>query len=40
MCGKMANSAYISKIVKKDPFLRLHMSAKEMFNCHQCFFHT
>ena len=25
------------KIVEKDPFLRLQMSAKEMFNCHQFF---
>ena len=29
MCDKMANSAYILKIVKKDPFLRLQMRAKE-----------
>ena len=29
MCGKMAISAYILKIVKKDPFLRLQMRAKE-----------
>ena len=33
----MAISAYILKIVKKDPFLRLQMRAKEMFNCHQFF---
>ena len=32
MCDKMAISAYILKIVKKDPFLRLQMRAKEMFN--------
>ena len=29
---KMAISAYILKIVEKDPFLRLQMRAKEMFN--------
>ena len=28
MCDKMAISAYILKIVKNDPFLRLQMSAK------------
>ena len=39
MCGKMAISAYILKIVEKDPFLRLQMTAKEMFNGHQFFFH-
>ena len=33
MCDKMAISAYILKIVEKDPFLRLQMRAKEMFNC-------
>ena len=38
MCDKMALSAYILKIVKKDPFLRLQMRAKEMFNRHQFFF--
>ena len=38
MCDKMAVFAYILKIVEKDPFLRLHMSAKEMFNRHQFFF--
>ena len=37
MCDKMAISAYILKIVEKDPFLRLQMSAKEMFNRHQFF---
>ena len=37
MCDKMAISAYILKIVEKDPFLRLQMRAKEMFNCHQLF---
>ena len=33
----MAISAYILKIVEKDPFLRLQMSAKEMFNHYQFF---
>ena len=33
----MAISAYIWKIVEKDPFLRLQMRAKEMFNCHHFF---
>ena len=37
MRDKMASSAYISKIVGKDPFLRLQMRAKEDFNCHQLF---
>ena len=37
MCGKMAISAYILKIVEKDPFLRLQMRAKEMFYRHQFF---
>ena len=32
MCGKMASSAYILKMVEKDPFLRLQMQATEMFN--------
>ena len=32
MCDKMAISAYILKIVEKDPFLRLQMRAKEMFD--------
>ena len=35
MCDKMAISAYIMKIAENDPFLRLQMSAKEMFNRHQ-----
>ena len=35
MCDKMAISAYILKIVEKDLFLRLQMTAKEMFNRHQ-----
>ena len=39
MCDKMAISAYSLKIVEKDPFLRLPMRAKKMFNCHQFFFH-
>ena len=34
MCDKMAISAYILKIVEKDPFLRL-----QMFNRRQFFFH-
>ena len=38
VCDKMAISAYILKIVEKDPFLRLQMRAKEMFNSHQFFF--
>ena len=37
MCDKMAISAYILKIVEKDPFLRLQMRGKEMFNRHQFF---
>ena len=37
MCNKMAISAYILKIVKKDPFLTLQMRAKEMFNRDQFF---
>ena len=37
MRDKMAISAYFLKIVEKDPFLRLQMSAKEMFNRHQFF---
>ena len=37
MCDKMAISAHISKIVENDPFLRLQMTAKEMFNPHQFF---
>ena len=31
-------SAYILKIVEKDPFLRLQRRAKEMFSRHQLFF--
>ena len=37
MCDRMAISAYILKIVEKDPFLRLQMRAKEMFNHRQFF---
>ena len=37
MCDKMAISIYILKIVENEPFLRLQMSAKEMFNRHQFF---
>ena len=37
MCHKMAISAYILKIVEKDPFLRLQMRTKEMFNRHKFF---
>ena len=35
MYDKMAISAHILKIVESDPFLRLQMAAKEMFNPHQ-----
>ena len=35
--NKMAISAYILKVVEKDPFLRLQMRPKEMFNHHQLF---
>ena len=38
MCDKMPISAHILKIVENDPFLRLQMTAKEMFNRHQFFF--
>ena len=37
MYDKMRISAYILKIVEKDPFLRLQMRAKEDFNSHQFF---
>ena len=37
MCYKMAISAYIFKMVENDPFLRLQMRVKEMFNFHQFF---
>ena len=39
MCDKMAISAYILKIVEKDPFIRPQMRAKEDLNRHQFFFH-
>ena len=38
MCNKMIISAYILKIVEKDPFLRLQIRAMVMFNRHQFFF--
>ena len=38
MCDKMAISAHILKIVENDPFLRLQMTAEEMFKCHQLFY--
>ena len=34
----MAISAHILKIVENDPFLRLQMRAKEIFNRHQLFY--
>ena len=37
MCEKMEISAYVLKIVENDPFLKLQMRAKEMFNRHQFF---
>ena len=37
MCYKMAISAYILKIIETNPFLRLQMKVKEMFNGHQFF---
>ena len=37
MCDIIAISAYILKIVEKDPFLRLQMRANKMFNRHQFF---
>ena len=37
MCDKTAISANVLKIVENDPFLRLEMTAKEMFNGHQLF---
>ena len=37
MCDKMTISAHILKIVENDPFLRLQMTAKQMFNRHQFF---
>ena len=35
MRDKMVISAYVLKIVEKDPFLRLQMRAKGDFNRHQ-----
>ena len=37
MYDKMAISVHALKIVKNDQFLRLQMTAKEMFNRHQYF---
>ena len=37
MCDKMAISTHSLKIVENDPFLRLQITAKEMFNPHQFF---
>ena len=37
MCDKTVISAHTLKIVENDPFLRLQMTAKEMFNRHQFF---
>ena len=37
MCDKIAISAYTLKIVENDPFLRLQMRTREMFNRHQFF---
>ena len=37
MCDKMTISAYILKIVENNPFLRLQMKVKEIFNRHQIF---
>ena len=31
MCDKMATSAHILKTVENDPFLRLQMTAEEMY---------
>ena len=39
MCDKIEISAYILKIVNKDPFLRLQMRAKDLFNHHHFFFY-
>ena len=39
MCENMAISAYNLKIAENDPFLRLQLRAKEMFNRHQFVFH-
>ena len=40
MCDKIAIYAYILKIVKNDPLLRLQMSTNEKLNRHQFFSHT
>ena len=40
MCEKMAIYAYILKIVETNPFLRIQMTTKGMFNCHQFSSHT
>ena len=37
MCDTMSISVHIFKIVENDPFLRLQMTAKEMFSRHQFF---
>ena len=39
MCNKMAISAYILKIVEKDPFLRLQMRTKEILIVTNFFVH-
>ena len=39
MHDKMANFAYILKIVENDPFLSLQMKVKKDFNRHQSLFH-
>ena len=39
MCDKMAISAYILKIVEKEPFSRLQMRVKEDLNRDQFFFY-
>ena len=38
MCDKMEIFAYVLKIVEKDPFLRLQMRARDVFNHHEFFF--
>ena len=35
--GQNGNFFLYFEIVENDPFLRLQMRAKEMFNCHQFF---
>ena len=37
MCDKIAISAHILNIVENGRFLRLQMTAKEMFNLYQFF---